>query len=128
MKSCIYCGFVSNRLSHYRIYEDDNFIAFLDKNPIQKGHILLITKKHIGSIFDLNNNLYQKAFNTTKKIAKLLHMKLRTKRIGIAIEGFTYNHVHIHIVPVNKANDLDPNLAKQAKNDELELLQQTIIS
>ena len=91
--------------------------------PINPGHIILITKKHIDYIFDLKEPLYSEIFRTAKKISFILKKLSQAKRIGLAIEGFGVRHIHIHLVPVNKGNELNPLRAKRMPDDELQKMQ-----
>lgn len=126
MEDCIFCKFIKGEIKVAKIYEDDNFFAFLDIRPINPGHTLLIPKKHIDYIFDLEEPLYSEAFKVAKKLSKPIQNVVKSRRIGIAIEGFGVPHVHIHIVPLNRGNELDPNMAKETDPEELEKLAEKI--
>ena len=124
---CIFCKIVNNEIPAYKIWENDNFLAFLDVNPINPGHILLIPKKHFEEIFDLNNDLYDEAFEIVKKISKPLRAVTNSKKIGIAIEGLGVLHAHIHVVPIYNGNELNSERAKSAKPEELREMQEKLI-
>lgn len=126
MEDCIFCKFIKGEIKVAKIYEDDNFFAFLDIRPINPGHTLLVPKKHIDYIFDLEEPLYSEAFKVAKKLSKPIQNVVKSRRIGIAIEGFGVPHVHIHIVPLNRGNELDPNRAKETDPEELEKLAEKI--
>ena len=117
--NCVFCKIKNGELPSHKIYEDDNFLAFLDVNPINPGHLLLIPKKHVDYVFDLQEPLYSEMFKVAKKISKNLKKVMKAKRIGIAVEGFAVPHVHIHLVPINHENELDPHRAKEATPEEL---------
>ena len=117
--SCIFCKILNNKLPHHKVWEDDNFLAFLDINPINPGHTLVIPKKHIDYIFDLQDKRYTEIFEAIKKIAEPVRKVMNSKRIGVAIEGFAVPHIHIHLVPINKENELDPHRATKAKEEDL---------
>ncbi len=119
MKNCIFCQIVAGKSPNYKLYEDKDFLAFLDINPMNFGHFLIISKKHYNYIFDLPEPLYSKIFKLTKKLSKPLKLATKAKRIGIAIEGLAVPHLHIHMVPLNNLSDLDPNRAKRALDKEL---------
>jgi histidine triad (HIT) family protein len=116
---CIFCRIVGGELPSHKIWEDKNFFAFLDIHPINPGHMLLIPKKHVGDIFDLEEPLYSLIFKAAKKLSKPLRRAMRSKRVGIAIEGLAVPHIHLHLVPVNNENELDPHRAKVATQQEL---------
>ena len=124
--NCIFCKIVNGKIPSVKIYEDEKFLAFLDVNPINPGHALLIPKKHEDYLFDLNNEEYKKFMLTAKKIAKILKEKLKPKRVGLAVEGFFVPHVHIHLVPLNKGNELNPERAKSMSVEKLKEIAQKI--
>ncbi len=103
---CIFCKFGQNKAKFVKIWEDKNFLAFLDHKPITEGHTLLIPKQHFEYIFDLNDKLYDKIFKRAKQLSKPLKTALEATRIGVIVEGFGVNHVHIHLVPLKKGGEL----------------------
>lgn len=102
------------------VWEDDDHLAFLDINPINPGHTLLVPKQHVGYVFDMDDVAYSNLFERAKMLAKNMREALGTKRIGIMIEGFKVPHVHVHLVPINDHTELNPYNAKPADADELE--------
>ena len=84
--------------------------------------LLIYQYKHTDYIFDLKEKEYQELMLKAKKIAKLLKEKLNPKRVGLAVEGFFIPHVHIHIVPLNKGNELNPERAKKMDEVQLKLI------
>jgi histidine triad (HIT) family protein len=119
MENCLFCKIIKGEVPSYKIWEDKNFFAFLDINPINPGHTILVPKKHLDYIFDLEEPLYSEIFKTAKKLSKPLKKATGAEKIGLAIEGLAFRHIHIHLVPVNKINDLDPNRAKKGSPEEL---------
>ena len=126
MEDCLFCKIIKGEIPSYKIWEDRNFFAFLDINPINPGHTILVLKKHLGYIFDLEEPLYSETFKTIKKLSKPLKKATEAKRIALAIEGFTVPHIHIHLVPANRVNDLDPNRARKANPEELSKMAEKI--
>ena len=126
MNDCLFCKIIKGDVPSYKIWEDENFFAFLDINPINSGHTILVLKKHLDYIFDLEESLYLEIFKTAKKLSEPLKRAVGAKRIALAIEGFLVPHAHIHLVPVNKVNDLDPNRAKKASPEELSEMMERI--
>lgn len=120
MDDCIFCKIVKGIVPSLKIYEDKNFFAFLDINPIRQGHTLLIPKKHIDYVFDYADPEYSEIFRLAKKLSIKIKKATNAKKIGIAVEGIAVGHLHIHLVPVNKGNDLDPCLARPADKKDLE--------
>lgn len=124
---CIFCKIIKDEISAYKVWENDNFLAFLDVNPINPGHILLIPKKHFEEVFDFDNNLYNEVFQIIKKISKPLRNITNAKKIGVAIEGLGVPHAHIHIVPIYNGNELNPERAKKATEEELKEMQNKLV-
>ena len=123
---CIFCKIVKGEIPSYKLWEDKNFYAFLDINPMQSGHTLLIPKVHHDYVFDVDDPLYSELFRTAKNLSVKLKKATHAKKIALAIEGISTPHVHLHLVPVNNINDLDPCLSKKADPKELERLAKVI--
>lgn len=123
---CIFCKIINNDIDYFKVWENKKFLAFLDRMPINPGHILLIPKKHQEEIFDLEDNLYIEIFKIAKKISKPLKLVTKAKRIGIAVEGLGVPHAHIHLVPIYNGNELNPERAKKATEDELKQMQRNL--
>ncbi len=119
MDGCIFCKIAEGEIDVPKIYEDEKFFAFLDAKPINPGHTLLIPKSHVDYIFDVEEPLYSELFETAKKLAGPIRDAVQSKRIGISVEGFGVPHAHVHLVPINKGFELDPNRAKTANPKEL---------
>ena len=128
MENCIFCKIIKGEIPSVKIWEDGNFLAFLDINPINPGHTVLIPKKHDDYLFDLEDEEYKELMLKAKKIAKMLKNKLKPKRVGLAVEGFFVPHIHIHLVPLNKGNELNPERAKNMGAEELNKIAKMIIN
>ena len=126
--NCIFCDFANNEKECFKVWEDEHFLAFLDIHPINHGHTLLIPKEHIADVFNLEEDLYTKLFSSAQMLAQKMKKVFNAPRIGLAIEGFGVDHVHIHLVPVYSGNELNPERAIAASPDELRLIQQKIVS
>jgi histidine triad (HIT) family protein len=124
--NCIFCKIIRKEISAYIIYEDKHFIGILDRNPINPGHILLIPKIHRDYIFSITDDSYIKLLLKAKELAVFMKKKITCERIGLAIEGFGVPHIHIHLVPVNKGNELSPEKAKSSTDEELILIKEQI--
>lgn len=119
MEDCIFCKIVRGEVPAEKVWEGEDYLAFLDINPINPGHTVLIPKKHSDYLFDLGNKEYKELLLRAKKIAKLLESKLNPRRVGLAVEGFMVPHVHIHLVPLEKGNELNPARAKNMDSGKL---------
>ncbi|HEY0056118.1 MAG TPA: HIT family protein [Pedobacter sp.] len=117
----IFSKIVSGEIPAYKVAETDDFLAFLDVNPLVKGHVLVIPKVEIDYIFDLDDDLYSGLHAFAKKVAMGLKKAIPCIRIGIAVIGLEVPHVHIHLVPMSRIDDLNfsrPKLKLDAKELE----------
>jgi len=111
---CVFCEIVAGRIPSYKVWEDRDFIAFLDIKPIRPGHILLVPKEHHDSVFDMPADLYDRTFRAARSLAGPLGKHFDTQRVGIVVEGFGVAHAHVHLVPISEAGQLNPALAREA--------------
>lgn len=119
MDDCIFCKIGGGKIPSAKIIEDGCFIAFLDINPINPGHTLIIPKKHVESVFAMGHEEYAALFELSRKLSGPLLKATGAKRIGVIVEGFLVPHAHVHLVPLNKGGDLSFSRAKKAGADEL---------
>jgi histidine triad (HIT) family protein len=105
--SSIFSKIVAGEIPCYKIAENDDFLAFLDINPLALGHTLVIPKQETDYIFKLDDDLYRGLFHFAKKIAPAIEKVVVCKRIGIAVIGLEVPHAHIHLVPLNHIYDID---------------------
>ncbi len=96
----------SGEIPSYKIAEDENYFAFLDINPLGIGHTLVIPKKEIDYIFDMNDELLAGMMVFSKKIARAIEKVIPCNRVGIAVLGLEVPHAHIHLVPINSEADI----------------------
>ena len=114
----IFARIASGELSSYKIAEDEFFFAFLDVNPLVKGHTLIIPKKEINYIFNMDDHLYAEFHLFAKRIAVALKKAIPCKRIGIAVIGLEVPHAHIHLVPLNTMEDINFSRSKIKLSEE----------
>lgn len=124
--NCIFCKILKGEIPVVKIWEDEKYFAFLDMNPINTGHTLLIPKKHTDYLFNLDDKEYTELMLKTKFLAKILKNKLNPKKIGMMVEGFLISHVHIHLVPLNKGGGLNFEKAKPMSKEELNKIAERI--
>jgi histidine triad (HIT) family protein len=103
----IFTKIIKGSIPSYKVGENDSFLAFLDINPIAYGHVLVIPKKEIDYIFDMNSTDYLKLFDFAKKVANAMEKVIFCQRIGIAVIGLEVPHVHIHLIPLNTISDIN---------------------
>lgn len=103
----VFSKIIAGDIPAYKVAEDDRFLAFLDINPLAKGHTLVIPKQEIDYIFDIEDELFSDLFLFSKKIAKAIEKTIPCTKVGIAVLGLEVAHAHIHLVPVNHIYDID---------------------
>ena len=117
----IFTKIINREIPGHIVAENDNYIAFLDINPLVEGHVLVVPKKETDYIFDLEDDLLSGLHLFAKKVAKGIEQSVECKRIGVAVIGLEVPHVHIHLVPLNSMNDINFNKDKlNPSQDELE--------
>jgi histidine triad (HIT) family protein len=114
----IFSRIVSGEIPCYKVAEDDHFLAFLDINPLAKGHTLVIPKNETDYIFGIEDKEYSGLFLFAKKVALAVEKVVPCKRIGIAVLGLEVAHAHIHLVPINTVYDIDFSKPKLALSKE----------
>ena len=105
--SSIFSKIVSNEIPSYKVYENENFLAFLDINPLKKGHTLVIPKIEVDYIFDLESKQYQELWNFAKLVANGMKRVIKCERISIVVMGLEVPHAHIHLIPLDNMQDID---------------------
>jgi histidine triad (HIT) family protein len=103
----IFSRIVAGEIPCYKIAEDERFFAFLDINPVMKGHTLVIPKHEDDYIFNLDDDEIGAMMVFAKKVAKAIEKAVPCKRIGVAVIGLEVPHAHIHLVPITSEGDLD---------------------
>jgi len=117
--SSIFTKIVNGDIPSYRIAENDKFFAFLDINPLAKGHTLVIPKKEVDYILNLDDDLHAELWNFAKKVGKAVEKVIDCKRIGLTVIGLEVPHTHIHVIPINTIYDMDFKKEKlKLSNDE----------
>ncbi|PIE50353.1 MAG: HIT family protein [Flavobacteriales bacterium] len=107
--SSIFTKIVNGEIPAYKIAEDERFLAFLDVMPLAKGHTLVIPKKEVDLIFDLDTEEYKDLWAFAQKVAKKIGKAIPCKRVGVAVIGLEVPHAHIHLVPLQSMDDLNFN-------------------
>ena len=123
----IFTKIINGEIPSYKVYEDEHTIAFLDINPINLGHTLVVPKIEIDYFIDVPEPYYSAVFNNAKFIAKAIHEATGCNRVGTIIAGFDVPHLHYHLIPMNEMGDLDFRKGKQRNQDEMKDIQSKII-
>jgi len=103
----IFSKIIAGDIPCYKIAEDEDYFAFLDINPLIKGHTLVIPKKQIDYIFDLDDKTLQGLITFAKKISIKIKDQIECKRVAIVVLGLEVPHAHIHLIPINSEEDVD---------------------
>jgi histidine triad (HIT) family protein len=122
----IFSKIIKGEIPSHKIYEDDKYFSFLDINPIQPGHTLVIPKKEVDDVFDLDDETYKGLWLTCKKIAPAIKKATNAQRIGVKIVGLEVPHAHIHLIPINSLLDIEHKNAKKGKEEELKQIAEKI--
>lgn len=127
--SSIFSKIAKGEIPCYKVAESDKYLAFLDINPISKGHTLVIPKKETDYIFDLESKDLSELMLFAQKVAKGIDAAIPCKRVGIAVIGLEVPHAHIHLLPLNNESDLDFKKPKlKFSKEEMEAIAQNISS
>lgn len=118
----IFTKIVNGEIPCFRIAETEDFLAFLDVNPLAIGHTLVIPKKEEDYLFDLEDDAFVQLHLFAKKVAIQLKTKVDCKRIGVAVIGLEVPHAHIHLIPIKSIDDM--NFSREKLNVSSEELQQ----
>ena len=114
----IFTKIIQGEIPSYKIAETDEYLAFLDIFPLAQGHVLVIPKKEVDYIFDVDDALYQGLWLFSKKIAKAVDAAIECERVGVAVIGLEVPHAHIHLVPINGVQDIDFSRPKLKFSEE----------
>ncbi|WP_373514777.1 HIT family protein [Persicitalea sp.] len=103
----IFSKIVAGEIPCHKIAESPDYLAFLDVNPVVKGHTLVIPKKEVDYIFDLDDELYTGLMQFARRIATAIEAAVPCKRIGVSVIGLEVPHAHVHLIPLNRMADMD---------------------
>lgn len=124
----IFSKIVAGEIPCYKIAETANCLAFLDVFPLAEGHTLVIPKKEIDYIFDVDDALFSELQLFSKKVAIALRKAIPCQRIGVAVIGLEVPHAHIHLIPINHVGDINFSQPKLKLTDEqFKQIQQSIV-
>lgn len=125
--SSIFTRVIQGEIPAYKVAENDDFMAILDVFPLVEGHVLVIPKKEIDNIFDLEPEKLQQLFGFSQTIAKAIEASYDCKKVGMAVIGLEVPHAHIHLLPINEVGDINFTKPKlQLTADQLMKIQDTI--
>lgn len=118
MMASIFTKIVQGEIPSYKIAEDETFYAFLDINPLSKGHTLVIPKMEVDYIFDMEDELFAELHLFAKKVAQAIKNTIECKRIGVVVYGLDVAHAHIHLIPLIVGNEINFSREKLKLNPD----------
>lgn len=124
----IFSRIVAGEIPCYKVAETDEFLAFLDINPVVKGHVLCIPKQEVDYVFDLDDQLFTRLHLFSKRVAIGLKRVCPCIKVGVAVVGIDVPHTHIHLMPLNSPSDLNFSKHVAMTPEELTALAQSIAS
>ncbi len=122
----LFTKIVKGEIPCHKVMEDGEYLAFLDIRPINPGHTLVIPKKEVDYIFDLDERTLSGLMVFAGKVAQKIRKSVKCERVGIMVAGLEVPHAHVHLVPITHVGDLNFALAKPASSDQLAKLAETI--
>jgi len=120
--SSVFSQIINRKIPSNIVFENEDYIAFMDIMPIQKGHVLVVPKLEVDNIFDLPLDIYNGLFSFARQVSFAMQKVIDCKRIGISVIGFEVSHAHIHLIPINSISDMNFKNKKTIKKDEIELI------
>ncbi|MFN8253404.1 MAG: HIT family protein [Ferruginibacter sp.] len=124
----IFSKIIAGQIPSYKIAEDENFFAFLDIFPLVEGHVLVVPKTETDKFFDLDDHYLGKMLQFAKPIAHAIEKAFDCNRCGISVVGLEVPHAHLHLLPINDADDLNFTRGKlKMSAEELKRVQETIL-
>lgn len=128
MEPTIFTKIINGEIPSHKIYEDDKTFAFLDIHPVTEGHVLVIPKKQIEFIWDLEPDDYQAVMATVQKIGKHLRNALAVPYVGVRVTGVDVPHAHVQIIPFSDASELNyhPDMNDEPNHEALAALAERI--
>ena len=103
----IFTRIINGEIPSYKVAESEHCFAFLDINPLSKGHTLVVPKKEVDYIFDVEDDLYVELMKFSKRVAAAIEKVVECERIGLTVIGLEVPHAHVHLIPINGINDMN---------------------
>jgi len=125
--STLFSKIISGEIEAYKVAESIDFLAFLDVSPLTVGHTLVIPKKEVDYIFDLDDETYNGLMIFTKIVAEGIKKVISCKKVGVAVIGLEVPHAHIHLIPMNEVSDMNFSRPKLSfSKEEMEITAEKI--
>lgn len=125
--SSVFSKIIAGEIPCYKIAENENYLAFLDIFPLKKGHVLVVPKKEVDYIFDLDDIAYNGLMAFSKQVALAIKKTIPCNRVGVAVIGLEVPHAHVHLIPINIDNDMNfANVKLKLAKEEFEQIAKEI--
>lgn len=125
----IFTKIIAGEIPSFKIAEDNDFYAFLDIFPLKEGHVLVVPKKETDKIWDVDAEILSKWLNFAKPIALAIEKAFPCNRCGMSVIGIEVPHAHMHLLPINNADDINfTNEKLKLSNEELKMVQEKILA
>lgn len=118
--NCIFCKIINKEIPCYKVYENENFLSFITIKPYAKGHILIIPKIHSEDILEANSDTQKQLFELGVDLAKKIKDILKPKRVTFMLAGLGVAHTHLHLIPINSEEQLNPETAYDISKEEIQ--------
>ncbi|MDE5901750.1 MAG: HIT family protein [Muribaculaceae bacterium] len=122
----IFSRIINGEIPCYKIAEDERFFAFLDINPVQSGHTLVIPRQETDYIFDLSDDMIGEMMKFAKRVAEAIRLTVPCKKVAMAVLGLEVPHAHIHLIPISSEGDMDFRHKKQIAPEEMKSIAENI--
>ncbi len=127
--SSIFSKIVAGEVPCYKVAENNDYLAFMDAFPLRRGHVLVVPKKEIDDVFDLDTEMYLGLMQFSKQVAVAIKRSIPCKRVAMQVIGLEVPHAHVHLIPINGMNDCNPlNEKLKLSTDEFEEISKKIAS
>lgn len=114
----LFTKIINGEIPAFKIAENDQALAFLDINPLQEGHLLVVPKQEVDYLFDLPDEYYRALWSFAKEVAHALGKAIPCERVGVAVIGLEVPHAHIHLIPINGVQDIDFSRPKESFSEQ----------
>ena len=123
----IFTKIINREIPGHIVAEDDQYIAFLDINPLKEGHTLVVPKVEVDYVFDLDHQTLAGLFSFSKRVAKAIEEVVECDRVGVTVIGLEVPHAHVHLIPINTMDDMNfANMKLSFAKEEMEAMAKKI--
>lgn len=124
----IFSKIIAGEIPSYKCAESERFYAFLDINPVGKGHTLVVPKKEVDYLFDMDDEELAAMMVFAKKVARAIRSVIPCRKVGVAVLGLEVNHAHVHLIPLQSEGDMDFRNKKQFSPEQMQQIAADILS